>query len=325
VNADAIVVGVAGLGVAAVATPVCIGIARRADIMDRPGALKSQETSIPYLGGLAVFAGLAVGVSAGRPIVLVPLFAALAVGVVDDRFDLPAPLRLLAQLGVGALIAAIEPVHLPGWLGVTLILAVTIIVINGFNLIDGLDMLAAGVGTAAAAGFAVVVHGAARLMAASLIGALIAFLWFNRPPARIYLGDGGSYLLGTAVVVLLTRAWAVGVSDATGVVALALIAVPAVEVVCAVVRRGRSGRSLLAGDRGHPYDRLVSRGWSRVAASISYVVVEAAVAVVVSLAVLVGHTSMTTALCVDGAVTAAVLVGAALAGGMTAIPVGTGS
>ena len=158
-NAEAIVVGVAGLGVAAVATPVCITIARRTDIMDRPGALKSQETPIPYLGGLAVFAGLAVGVSAGRPVVLVPLFAALAVGVVDDRFDLPAPLRLLAQLGVGALIAVMEPVHLPGWLGVPLILAVTIIVINGFNLIDGLDMLAAGVGTAAAAGFAVVVHG----------------------------------------------------------------------------------------------------------------------------------------------------------------------
>src|SRR5471030_585566 len=104
-------------------------------------------------------------------------------------------------------------------------------------------------------------------MAASLTGALLAFLWYNRPPARIYLGDGGSYLLGTAMAVLLAQAWAVGVARPIGVLALALLALGAAEVVCAIARRGRSGRSLLAGDRGHPYDRLVGRGWSRLGAS----------------------------------------------------------
>jgi len=57
-------------------------------------------------------------------------------------------LRLLAQLGVGAGIAATQPVHLPGWLGVPLVMAATVVLINGFNLLDGLDMLAAGVGLA---------------------------------------------------------------------------------------------------------------------------------------------------------------------------------
>ena len=118
---------------------------------------------MPYLGGVAVFAGVAVGVCVGRPVALVPLAAALAVGVSDDRFDLPAPVRLAAQLGVGALIAATQPVHLPGWIGVPLVMAASVVVINGFNLLDGLDMLAAGVGAAAAVGFAVVTHGPARL------------------------------------------------------------------------------------------------------------------------------------------------------------------
>jgi UDP-GlcNAc:undecaprenyl-phosphate GlcNAc-1-phosphate transferase len=322
VNSEAVLLGVAALCITAVAVPACIVVARRTGIMDRPGALKTQDTPVPYLGGVAVFAGAAVGIAVGRPIVLVPLGLALAVGVADDRVDLPAPVRLVAQLGVGGVIAATQPVHLPGWLGALLILVVTVVLINGFNLIDGLDMLAAGVGAAAAFGFAVVVHGDARLMAASVAGALVAFLWFNRPPARIYLGDGGSYLLGAAMMVLLTQAWGVGVANPTGVVALALLAVAVAEVACAIVRRRRGGLSLLAGDRGHPYDRLVARGWSPTSASASYIAVEAAVAVAVAVTVLVGHASMATALGLDAAVAVVVLTGGALAGGM-ADPAGT--
>jgi UDP-GlcNAc:undecaprenyl-phosphate GlcNAc-1-phosphate transferase len=316
-NAEAALVAVAALGTTAVAVPACIAIARRTGIVDHPsGPLKPHEAAVPYLGGVAVFAGLAIGVAAGRPVVLVPLSGALAIGVADDRFDLPAPVRLVAQLGVGAVIAATQPLHLAGWLGVPLVMAVTVLLINGCNLIDGLDMLATGVGTGAAAGFTVLLHGAGRLMAASLTGALMAFLWFNRPPARIYLGDGGSYLLGAAMAVLLTQAWAVGVAGPTGVVALALPAVVVAEVACAIVRRRRSRVPLLAGDRGHPYDRLVAHGWSRTAASGAYIALEAAVAVAVALTVLVGHVTVGGALGVDAAVAVAALAGGALAGGM---------
>jgi UDP-GlcNAc:undecaprenyl-phosphate GlcNAc-1-phosphate transferase len=320
VNTEAVLVGAGALCATAVAVPICMELARRTGILDRPGPLKPHEAPVPYLGGVAVFVGVAIGVSAGRPVVLLPLVAALAVGVADDRFDLPPLFRLLAQLGVGAVIAATQPVHLPGWCGIPLLVAVTVILINGFNLIDGLDMLAAGVGTAAAAGFTLVLQGSARLMAASLTGALIAFLWFNRPPARIYLGDGGSYLLGAAMAVLLARSFAVGVAGPTGVAALALPAVAVGEVACAIVRRRRSGRSLLAGDRGHPYDRLVGNGWSRTAASGTYVAIEAAVAVAVVLEVAVGHASMPVAVALDGVVTVVVLGGGALAGGMTGTP-----
>src|SRR5580700_6971368 len=226
VRMEVLLVAAASLAATALAVPACIVIAHRWDVMDRPGPLKTQEIAVPYLGGVAVFVGVVIGGWVGRPVALVPLAVALAVGVSDDRFGLPAPLRLVAQLGVGAIIAVTQPLHLSGWIGVPLLMFASVVLINGFNLLDGLDMLAAGVGAAAAVGFAVVTHGPARLMAASLAGALGAFLWYNRPPARIYLGDGGSYLLGAATTVLLAYAWGVGVPISTGVIALALLVVP---------------------------------------------------------------------------------------------------
>ena len=236
----ALLVAAASAAITAVAVPCCIMMAHHFGVIDRPGPLKPHEAPVAYLGGVAVFAGLVVGVSVGRPIVLIPLAAALAIGVTDDRFGLPAPLRLAAQLGVGSVVAVTVPIHLPGWIGIPLVVIASVLLINGFNLLDGLDLLAAGVGAAAAVGFAFVLHGPGRLMAASLAGALAAFLWSNRPPARIYLGDGGSYLIGAAMSVLLAYTWGVGVAASTGVIALALLAVPAAEVVCAIVRRHRA-------------------------------------------------------------------------------------
>jgi UDP-GlcNAc:undecaprenyl-phosphate GlcNAc-1-phosphate transferase len=311
---EVLLVALGAFVAAMLVVPACIVVARRWGIMDRPGALKTQEAAVPYLGGVAVFAGVAIGVCVGRPVALVPLAAALAVGVGDDRFDLPAWARLAAQLGVGAVIAVTQPVHLPGWIAVPLLMAASVILINGFNLLDGLDMLAAGVGAAAAVGFATLISGPGRLVAVSLTGALAAFLWYNRPPARIYLGDGGSYLIGATMTVLLAYAWGVGVPGATGVVALALLAVPVAEVACAIVRRRRSGRSLLTGDRAHPYDLLVASGWSRTAASATYIGIEV---VVVTMVAVIGHASMTTALGIDLAVALAVLGAAAFVGGLS--------
>ena len=313
---EVLLVAAAALVATAALVPVCIVVAHRWGILDRPGTLKTQETPVPYLGGVAVFAGVAVGVCVGRPIVLVPLAAALAVGVSDDRFDLPAPLRLAAQLGVGALIAATQPVHLPGWIGVPLVMAASVVLINGFNLLDGLDMLAAGVGAAAARRVRCHHPGAC-----SSPGRLS-----DRGPGRVPLVQpssgphlpGGWWLLPARGVHDRAPRLRLGRRRprcATGVIALALLAVPVAEVACAVVRRRRSGRSLMAGDRAHPYDLFVAsrlvphssqcrlhrrRGggaWSMVA--------------------VLGHASMAVALGIDVVVAVAVLGAAALVGGLS--------
>ena len=100
----------------------------------------------------------------------------------------------------GGVVAALISTRFPTGLSFVLVIVSTIVLINGFNLIDGLDALCGSVTLICAIGFAIVMADDGRLIAVALAGAIAAFLVFNRPPARIYLGDGGSYLIGTTAV-----------------------------------------------------------------------------------------------------------------------------
>lgn len=303
----------ASIVVTAATVPLCIVAARRWNVVDRPGPLKPQQTPVPYFGGIAVFLGLFIGALASRPLVLVPISAALVLGVADDKLELPARLRLVGQLGIGLLVALVLPLHLPGWIGIPLLVLASVVLINGFNMLDGLDMLASGVGAVAAGGFAVLLSSPNRYLGAALSASLFAFVGYNRPPARIYLGDGGSYVIGTTALILLAGTWGVGVAGATGVLSLGLLAIPFAEVTCALVRRWRSGRAILSGDRHHPYDLLVAGGWSVAAASGIYISAQLLITIVV---VSVDRGSMTTALVVVASITAAVLGAATAVGGL---------
>lgn len=310
----ALIVGVAAVVVTAAVVPLCIAAAHRWNVLDRPGPLKPHEAPVPYLGGVAVFCGVVVGALASRPIVLVPIAMALALGIADDKKGLPARARLAGQLGIGLVVALVVPLHLPGGIGIPFLVLSTVVLVNGFNMLDGLDMLASGVGAAAAGGFASLLLNSGRILAVVLGGSLLGFLWYNRPPARIYLGDGGSYLIGTASAVLLAYAWGAGSATATGVLSLAVLAVPVAEVACAVVRRWRGHGQLFAGDRRHPYDLLVAKGWSPLSASGAYICAQG---VIVILVAFIDHSSMTAALAVDASVTVVLLGTVAVIGGLS--------
>ena len=128
---------------------------------------------------------------------------------------------------------------------------------------SGLDGLAAGVCLASAIGFAVLGRGRAQFLAVGLAGAVAGFLVYNRPPARIYLGDAGSYLLGASLATLLIASWAHAHGHiSAAIAAVLLVGVPVADTSLAVLRRYRSGRPLFTGDRSHIYDQLVSRGLS---------------------------------------------------------------
>jgi UDP-GlcNAc:undecaprenyl-phosphate GlcNAc-1-phosphate transferase len=309
------VIAVASLGISLVCTPLAMAVARRTGVMDDPGPLKSHDTPVPYLGGVAVFVGMAFGVLDWRPSVLVPLAAALVLGVADDRFDVRAPVRLVGEIAVGLAVVVTCPVGFPGWLALLLIAAVAILVVNGINLVDGLDMQAGGVTAVAALGFVALLPGSDRPLAIATTGALVGFLVFNRPPARIYLGDGGTYLLGAALTILLARSWAPGSRPAVGTAALALVAIPVAEVACAIIRRRRGHRSLLAGDRGHPYDRLVDRGWRPLSATLSYLGASMVLSVVG--VIVAHHASLGTAIGVDVLLAAALIGLSACSGGLS--------
>jgi UDP-N-acetylmuramyl pentapeptide phosphotransferase/UDP-N-acetylglucosamine-1-phosphate transferase len=272
-------------------------LARRVQLVDNPGPLKPHDSATPYLGGVAVALGLLVGTVVYRPLLLIPLGMALAIGTADDIRPLPPLVRLVAELLTAVVLALMVTTRFTGIVSFLLVVVATLILVNGFNLIDGLDGLCGSVTLASAVGFAVVVAGHGRYLAVALAGAIAAFLVFNRPPARIYLGDGGSYLIGTAIAALLALCWAPGEQLPTGIGALLLVLLPAAELLFAVVRRWRARTSLLAGDRDHPYDQLVQRGWSKEGAVEAYAI---AGVILTGLAIVASNLKTAPALAITG-------------------------
>jgi UDP-N-acetylmuramyl pentapeptide phosphotransferase/UDP-N-acetylglucosamine-1-phosphate transferase len=256
---------IVALVVAVVATPLAARLATRLGLVDHPGPLKVHARPVPYLGGLGVFVALAGPVLVTRPSMLVPLALAGALGVADDATSLPPAVRLVVELGIGIAAAWVMAPHDAGH--VALGVAVVVVLVNAVNMLDGLDGLAAAVVAIGAAGFFVVLSGAGATLALALVGALLGFLVWNAPPARVYLGDAGSYLLGTALAMLFLAATHYDAAVISS--ACLFVGVPVADAAVAIVRRLRARTALLRGDRGHVYDQLVDRGWSARAATVA--------------------------------------------------------
>ena len=248
-------------------TPIAIRVAHRTGMVDRPGALKVQSTPVAYLGGVAVFAGVAGALAATTPRVLIPLALALLLGLFDDRLDISPRIRVLCEAVIALIGGALIPAT-GGALGVAITALLILGLLNAVNLLDGLDGLAAGVCSASAIGFAFLSENPRladpRLLALSLLGALIGFLIFNRPPARIYLGDAGAYLIGVALAILaalsLNGAGNTSASVAIWAALPLIVAVPILDTLVAILRRLRAGDPIFSGDRSHIYDQLCDRG-----------------------------------------------------------------
>lgn len=254
---------IVAFAVAVVVAPIAALVGRRLGMVDRPGLLKVQTHSVPYLGGFALFAGLVGPVAVERPVLIVPLALSLGLGLVDDIKGPPPAIRLGAEVVIGVIAAWTLPAD--DLLGALVTVVLVVALINAVNLLDGLDALASGVSLISALGFALVLEGEFWVLALALAGSLAGFLVWNRPPARIYLGDGGSYLLGTTLAILLAASLNDGESIALASGAVLFVAVPLADISVAIVRRLRARRPLFYGDRGHLYDQLVDRGWSPVA------------------------------------------------------------
>ena len=228
-----------------------------------PGAdeLKIHTVPIPVLGGLGVVAavlGALLVAGSDLPLLAVAgVVLATAIGLVDDARPQPASVRMVALAGAGVPIAAglpLDPLGFPARVGVV---ALLLLLANAVNLIDGQDGLAGGLGAIAAVGLAAVIaaNGADPALALVVAGALVGFLAWNLPPARVFLGNGGAYGLGALLTVLAAQAT---VSHGWhGLLAAALcLGVFAFELIFTVVRRLRSSQRLATGDRRHSYDLL---------------------------------------------------------------------
>ncbi len=215
--------------------------------------------------------GLTLLIGAGLPVFMLCLL-----GCLDDRYNLPAKWKLFGQIisTVPVVFAGFCIDRLGGfgyelslgWLGVPVTIGWLVLGINAMNLLDGMDGLASTVGIAVSLAIAAIAgsqgHADVALMAMALTGALAGFIVHNRPPARIYLGDCGSMVLGFVVSLLAMRVALVGPTTATATVAIILLLLPLLDTVLAVLRRVLMGRSFMSADRSHIHHRLLDQGFT---------------------------------------------------------------
>jgi len=285
---------VVALVVVGLLTPLVRRLALRMGAVAQPGGRHIHQTAIPRLGGLAIAVGViaplallyatspqvATLLRSVAPVrlagVLVGGAAMCAVGVVDDTRGIRAIHKLILQIGVAVFAFAcglrISAVHLPLvgdiqlW---SLALPLTVLwivgIINAVNLIDGLDGLAAGVVFfAATTNIVVALLSAAPLVAllsGAIAGAVVGFLIYNFNPARIFMGDSGSYFLGyvlaTTALISASQKGATAISLLVPIMALG---VPIFDTLFAMVRRFLERRPIFSPDRGHIHHRLLDMG-----------------------------------------------------------------
>ncbi len=275
---------VVGLAVSLVLTPLAMLVARKVDLLDHPGHLKIHAHPVPYLGGVGILGATAAGLALDRSDLVVPLLLApalaLALGVLDDAVNLSPVGRLSEQILVGLFVALIVDTRIAEPWDYLLVTAAVVVIMNGMNFLDGLDGLAGGVALVSTIGFVIALGGVGEALALAVAGGLVGFLVFNRPPAKVYLGDGGSYLLGVLLSLLLTLAWRSGEGWSTSISSVLLVLLPVAEVTFAILRRARAHQSPLHGDRRHSYDLLVRAGRTPVQAVLICVGIQAALAAV---------------------------------------------
>lgn len=263
--------------------PVIIKIAFRTKFLDCPGGdpLKIHRNPTPVLGGLgiilAVLSSLAVGamilaVSRTKLLgVALPVFLLFLLGLYDDHKGLSPRVRLMGQFSaalilikVGGLTVALFDHPLLN-LGLTIVYLVALI--NAVNLLDGIDGLATGIALVASLGFllAFIVsqNSLGLLISVALLGASAGFLFYNFSPARIFLGDNGSTVLGFLLGVLAVLSSSELHSMRQVLTPLLILIVPVLDILLTVSRRLKKHIPLFQGDRDHVYDRLISNGFSQ--------------------------------------------------------------
>ena len=268
-------------------TPVCRNLFARRGLVDRPdGRRKLHRHPIPRLGGvpivLAYVLASALLLLTGRLVptgasLMWPLVPAVSIvfftGLADDLVGLKPWEKLIGQVAAailaysaGVQITGVAGFHANSWLGLCLTVLWLVGCTNAFNLIDGVDGLASGVGLFAAVTtlLAGLLQGNLPLVLATapLAGALLGFLRYNFSPASIFLGDCGSlfigFLLGCYGVI-----WSQKSATLLGMTApLMVLIIPLLDTGLAIVRRALRGQPIFGGDRNHIHHRLLARGLS---------------------------------------------------------------
>jgi UDP-N-acetylmuramyl pentapeptide phosphotransferase/UDP-N-acetylglucosamine-1-phosphate transferase len=276
-----------------IAIPVIIKLARKYKLYDMPNERKEHTVPVPTMGGIAVIAGMMVALVLWLPFdyqteqvcFFLSVAALFALGIMDDIRDLSARYKFLVQFGLATLMAisGIRITSFEGLLGIyelpvvaqyTFTVLTIVGVTNAFNLIDGIDGLAGGLGfmSLATLGIFLTINGdiTSALIAFSLAGGIVAFLYFNFNPARIFLGDTGSLVLGFSIAVLCIRLLQVNTSSVlphAPLFILSLAFIPVYDTIRVFAMRIWKGKSPFEADRTHIHHLLTNAGFGHVFAT----------------------------------------------------------
>jgi len=280
---------VLGFIVAVFCTPWVIRLSNRGIGLDYAHeSRKKQEVPIPRLGGMPLIMAMSVGllvIFALRPNNATNWFPILlgsvlmyGLGLLDDLHPLGARKKLLGQLATACLVYSlglniklfsypgVGSIDLGAWsLPITVLWLIA--VPNIVNLIDGFDGLAGGLGLCMSVTLGIVAINNSQLAVAcyafTMAGALLGFLVFNFPPAKIYLGDGGAYLIGFTIAALSLTSSNKGSVAKVLFVTLIALGVPILDTTFAMLRRGLRGYPIFHADDEHFHHRLEKFGFSK--------------------------------------------------------------
>lgn len=246
--------------------------------MDLPdGIIKLHKVPTPYLGGVAVFFGtllpslLVMPFTKESLLLILALSILMAVGLIDDLRILKPHQKFLGQLSAVIIFVSagfyIHPTMCTQFVAMCLSGFLMLTVINAFNLVDVMDGLACVLALCAAIGFLVVSlylqHVLLALIFVIFIGSLVGFLYYNRPQAKIYLGDAGSLFLG-GMLAALPCGLSLGKYTNLGYFApLFMLAIPLLELVSLSVVRTLKGIPFYKGSPDHFSMYLQSYGWGK--------------------------------------------------------------
>src|SRR5215208_1515508 len=272
-------------------TPAVGGMARLLGVVDEPGARRVNRSTVPRLGGLALFFGTFVPALAFLPLgretkgLLLGMAVATTVGAIDDFRGLVWWEKLGGQIAAAAIPTGfgiwvqnftfpLVGVHqLPGWVGVPLTIVWIVAIMNMVNFLDGLDGLAAGVCGISGFTFCLIALSLGRpepaILAAIVFGACLGFLRHNFYPARIFMGDSGALLLGFTLGALAVQGLLKTAAIATLLFPLLILAVPILDTSFVVAKRIKHGEPIYGADRTHLHHRFLNIGYSQKRAALT--------------------------------------------------------
>ncbi|HLG40531.1 MAG TPA: MraY family glycosyltransferase [Chitinophagaceae bacterium] len=268
--------------------PIIIKLSRKFSLYDMPNERKEHSLPVPTMGGIAVVAGMMTALFMWLPFhyedIQISFFFSIIVlfglGIMDDIKDLSARYKFLIQIGLATLMATsgIRITSFHGLFGIydlplaaqyTFTLLTLVGITNAFNLIDGIDGLAGGLGfmSLTTLGIFLTINGdiSSALIAFSLAGGIVAFLYFNLNPARIFLGDTGSLVLGFSIAVLCIRLMQVNTLTTlphAPIFILGIVFIPVFDTIRVFAIRIWKGKSPFIADKTHVHHLLTNAGFS---------------------------------------------------------------